>query len=83
MIRANNIKLKHKKMGGILLPPSPPKLLILCIPPGVQAGCFNKSLLTRKVRVVYRWESIVAVSHLPQTQNNFVKYYEVKFTCKI
>jgi hypothetical protein len=32
---------------------------------------------------LYRQESILAIRHLPQTQNNVVKYYILQFACKI
>jgi hypothetical protein len=39
--------------------------------------------LNRKLTILYRRESILAISHFPQTQHNVVKYYILQFTCKI
>jgi hypothetical protein len=84
MIRANDIKLKHKKMGGHFITPLPSEAFNTMYSTGCASWMFQQiPLLTHKARVVYCRESIVAVSRLPQTQNNFVKYYVVQFTCKI
>jgi hypothetical protein len=32
---------------------------------------------------VYRWESILTIRRLPQTQSNVIKYYILQFACKI
>ncbi len=34
------------------------------------------------ISVLYGWESIMAIHHLPQTQNNVVKYCLLQFACK-
>jgi hypothetical protein len=33
--------------------------------------------------LVYRWEPILAIHHLSQTQNNVVKYCLLQFACKM
>jgi hypothetical protein len=36
----------------------------------------------QNIKLLYRQESILAISRLPQSQNNVVNYYILQLTCK-
>jgi hypothetical protein len=55
---------------------------LLLIPPPPNSCAHLQFTLPVYILLLYRWESILAVSRLPQTQNDVVKYYVLQFTCK-